>query len=128
MLDSSDEPAAMPEAARVATSSLNERGWATAWAASERTAWQYVTAMHAAAVGGPRAPIRGIVEDVEDMRVRLTRERDEARALAAELEKRLERRSSLVASLARQLSVRRRTRAVIAMVPWPGRPRARLPR
>jgi hypothetical protein len=28
---------------------------------SERTAWAYVTAMHAAAMGGPRAPIRGIV-------------------------------------------------------------------
>ena len=51
-----------------------------------RTAWQYVTLMHAAAVGGPRRPLRGIVEDVEDMRSRLTRERDEARARVAELE------------------------------------------
>ena len=45
-----------------------------------------MTAMHAAAVGGARRPIRGIVEDVEDMRARLTRERDEARARVAELE------------------------------------------
>ncbi len=60
-----------------------------ACAKSERTAWQYVTAMHAAALGGARRPIRGMVEDVEDMRVRLTRERDEARARVAELEKRL---------------------------------------
>jgi len=96
--------------------------------ASAREAWQYVTAMHAAAVGGPRAPIRGIVEDVEDMRVRLTRERDEARALAAELEKRLERQGSLVASLAHQLSARRRQQALIPMVPWPDRPRALPPR
>jgi hypothetical protein len=56
---------------------------------SERTAWQYVTAMHAAAVGGPRAPIRGIVEDVEDMREGLMRERDVACARVAELERRL---------------------------------------
>jgi len=74
------------------------------------------------------SPVRGIVEDAEDMRVRLTRERDEARALVAELEKRLERRSSLVASLAHQLSVRRRRQACIAMVPWPERPRALPPR
>jgi len=62
---------------------------AEACAKSERTAWQYVTAMHSAAVGGARRPIRGIVEDVEDMRARLTRERDEARARAADLERRL---------------------------------------
>jgi cell division septum initiation protein DivIVA len=62
---------------------------AEACAKSERTAWQYVTAMHAAALGGARRPIRGMVEDVEDMRVRLTRERDEARARVAELERRL---------------------------------------
>jgi len=62
---------------------------ATACARSERTAWQYVTAMHAAALGGARRPIRGLVEDVEDMRVRLTRERDEARARVAELERQL---------------------------------------
>jgi hypothetical protein len=62
---------------------------------NERTAWLYVTAMHAAAVGGPRVPIRGIVEDVEDMRSQLTRERDEARARVAALEKRLARRESL---------------------------------
>ena len=62
---------------------------AEACAKSERTAWQYVTAMHAAALGGARRPIRGLVEDVEDMRVRLTRERDEARARVAELERRL---------------------------------------
>lgn len=65
--------------------------------ASERTAWQYVTAMHAAAVGGPRAPLRGIVEDVEDMRVQLTRERDVARARVAELERRLAGRKTLSA-------------------------------
>jgi len=59
---------------------------AEAGAKSERTAWQYVTAMHAAALGGARRPIRGIVEDVEDMRARLTRERDEARARVADLE------------------------------------------
>ena len=59
---------------------------------SERTAWAYVTAMHAAAVGGPRAPIRGIVEDVEDMREQLIRERDVARARVAALERQLERR------------------------------------
>ena len=58
--------------------------------ASERTAWAYVTAMHAAAVGGARAPIRGIVEDIEDMRVQLTRERDVARARVAALEKQIE--------------------------------------
>ncbi len=62
---------------------------AEACAKIERTAWQYVTAMHAAAVGGARRPIRGIVEDVEDMRARLTRERDEAQARVAELEARL---------------------------------------
>ena len=45
--------------------------------------------MHAAALGVARRPIRGLVEDVEDMRVRLTRERDEARARVAELERRL---------------------------------------
>jgi hypothetical protein len=62
---------------------------AEACAKSARTAWQYVTAMHAAALGGAQRPIRGLVEDVEDMRVRLTRERDEARARVAELERRL---------------------------------------
>ena len=62
---------------------------AEACAKSERTAWQYVTAMHAAALGVARRPIRGLVEDVEDMRVRLTRERDEARARVAELERQL---------------------------------------
>ena len=62
---------------------------ARACAKCERTAWQYVTAMHAAAVGGARRPIRGIVEDVEDMRAQLTRERDEARARVAELERQL---------------------------------------
>lgn len=59
---------------------------------SERTAWAYVTAMHAAAVGGPRTPIRGIVEDVEDMRATLIRERDEARDRASRLERQLGRR------------------------------------
>jgi len=63
--------------------------------ASERTAWAYVTAMHAAAVGGARAPIRGIVEDVEDMRVQLTRERDVARARVAALERQIEGRKPL---------------------------------
>jgi hypothetical protein len=62
---------------------------AEACAKSERTVWQYVAAMHAAALGGVRRPIRGLVEDVEDMRARLTRERDEARARVAELEARL---------------------------------------
>lgn len=62
---------------------------AEACAKSARTAWQYVTAMHAAALGGARRPIRGLVEDVEDMRERLTRERDQARARVAELERRL---------------------------------------
>jgi hypothetical protein len=57
--------------------------------ASERTAWAYVTAMHAAAVGGPRAPLRGIVEDVADMRATLIRERDEARARVLRLEARV---------------------------------------
>jgi hypothetical protein len=65
--------------------------------ASERTAWQYVTAMHAAAVGRPRAPIRGIVEDVEDMREQLSRERDVARARVAELERQLAGRKPLSA-------------------------------
>lgn len=65
--------------------------------ASERTAWQYVTAMHAAAVGGPRAPIRGIVEDVEDMRIQLTQERDVARARVAALERQIEGRKPLSA-------------------------------
>jgi hypothetical protein len=62
---------------------------ARACAKCKPMAWQYVTAMHAAAVGGARRPIRGIVEDVEDMRARLTRERDEARARVAELERQL---------------------------------------
>lgn len=48
--------------------------------------------MHAAAVGGPRTPIRGIVEDVEDMRATLIRERDDARDRVARLEKQLGRR------------------------------------
>ena len=69
--------------------SRREAALAEACAQSARTAWQYVTAMHAAALGGARRPIRGLVEDVEDMRVRLTRERDEARARVAELERRL---------------------------------------
>jgi hypothetical protein len=67
---------------------------AEAWVRSERTARQYVTAMPAAAAGGPRTPIRGMVEDVEDMRATLTSERDEARARVVELEAQLERRKS----------------------------------
>jgi uncharacterized protein with von Willebrand factor type A (vWA) domain len=96
----------------------SDQDGATARVADQRTAWQYVTALYEAAVGGPRAPIRGIVEDVQDMRTQLIRERDEARARVAELERRLERREALVASLARQLSVRRRATAA---APRPGR-------
>jgi hypothetical protein len=71
------------------TGSRRDTALAEASAKSARTAWQYVAAMHAAALGAARRPIRGIVEDVEDMRVRLTRERDEARARVAELERQL---------------------------------------
>lgn len=69
-----------------------QSGGAASVVHSERTAWAYVTAMHAAAVGGPRTPIRGIVEDVEDMRATLIRERDEARAHVAKLEREVGRR------------------------------------
>ena len=91
-----------------AGSAALRRDTARACAKCERTAWQYVTAMHAAAVGGARRPIRGIVEDVEDMRARLTRERDEARARVAELELQL--------------------RPATAVPPRPVRPPSALPR
>jgi hypothetical protein len=86
--------APVAEGGETLTNVVDKDDRAAAWVTSERTAWQYVTAMHAAAVGGPRTPIRGIVEDVEDMREHLTRERDEARARVEELERRLERRKS----------------------------------
>ena len=87
----------MPTTTTAAKAEHGEGDGAAARVASERTAWQYVTAMHAAAVGGPRAPIRGIVEDVEDMREQLTRERDVARARVAELERQLTGRKPLSA-------------------------------
>jgi hypothetical protein len=94
---------------------------AEACAKVERTAWQYVTAMHAAAVGAARPPIRGMVEDVEDMRVRLTGERDEARARVAELERQLAEARS-VASPAHAARARPEDRAATAARPRPARP------
>jgi len=95
---------------------------AEACAKVERTAWQYVTAMHAAAVGSARRPIRGVVEDVEDMRVRLTRDRDEAWARVAELELQLAEARS-VATLAHAARVRPEERGPAAAVPLrPARP------
>ena len=95
---------------------------AEACAKVERTAWQYVTAMHAAAVGSARRPIRGVVEDVEDMRVRLTRDRDEAWARVAELELQLAEARS-VATLAHAARVRPEERGPAAAVPpRPARP------
>jgi hypothetical protein len=95
---------------------------ATECARCERTAWQYVIAMHAAAVGGARRPIRGIVEDVEDMRARLTRERDEARARVAELERQVA-EARLPAASVRAARVRGEDRRPPTVPPpRPGRP------
>jgi len=94
---------------------------AEACARVERTAWQYVSAMHAAAVGAARPPIRGMVEDVEDTRVRLTGERDEARARVAELERQLAEARSM-AALAHAARARPEERAATAARPRPARP------
>jgi hypothetical protein len=95
---------------------------AEACAKVERTAWQYVTAMHAAAVGGARRPIRGMVEDVEDMRLRLTRERDEAEARVAELERQLAEARRVAATAYEARARPEEWRPPTAGPPRPGRP------
>jgi hypothetical protein len=102
--------------------SRRDTALAEACAKVERTAWQYVSAMHAAAVGSARRPIRGIVEDVVDMRVRLTRERDEARARVGELERQLaEARSAAALAYAARVRPEER-RSAAAVPPRPARP------